>query len=436
MVSRFLLLIAGMAMANGLPLRGAPSIEITNTPPFGSFENLAGRVTDADPAQHRVIVFIYVPSAGWWSKPYCNPQLTVIQPNGTWSADITTGGSDSMATKITAILVSTNYNEPCVEGPPVLPANVLAQAIGVASVERQNPNVRWIQFSGYDWWVKASSGLAGPGPNYFSAATNNVWVDAQGRLHLGITNRSNQWQCVEIVSGRSFGFGSYRFELGSNVNQLNPNAVLGLFTWSDDPAWAHREIDVECSRWGNVADVNNSQFVVQPWDAAGHLVRYPVPGDQTNSTHIFSWQTNQILFQCQRGGYVPNPDAAKLITNWVYALTVPQPGDENVRINLWLFNGNPPMDNNEVEFVINSFQFVPLGAPEPARLSDLKLTPAGQAAFSVTGQRDRRYQIEASTNLASWVPVQTVLATNNVFEVVEPNSIAQGVRFFRAATLP
>ena len=47
---------------------------------------------------------------------------------------------------------------------------------------------------------------------------------------------------------------------------------------------------------------------------------------------------------------------------------VPQTGDENIRLNLWLFNGNAPTNSSEVEFIIKSFQFVPLGPPLPASL--------------------------------------------------------------------
>ena len=206
---------------------GSPAIVLTNVPAFGSFADLSGVVVDAAPAAHRVAVFIYVPSAGWWSKPYCDPQLTVIRPDGSWTADITTGGVDERATRITALLVGTNYSEPCVMGPATLPTNVTAQAIASATVERVDPDVRWISFSGYDWWVKTSPGLVGPGPNYFSDSTNNVWLDAQGRLHLRITNRSNLWECAEVVTRRTFGYGSYRFELNSVVNNINPSVVLG-----------------------------------------------------------------------------------------------------------------------------------------------------------------------------------------------------------------
>jgi hypothetical protein len=96
---------------------GSPAIVLTNAPAFGSLGDLSGVVVGAAPAAHRVAVFIYVPSAGWWSKPYCDLKVTVIRPDGSWTADITTGGVDEFATKITALLVGTNCGEPCVMGP-------------------------------------------------------------------------------------------------------------------------------------------------------------------------------------------------------------------------------------------------------------------------------------------------------------------------------
>ncbi len=416
---------------------GFPAIVLTNVPAFGSFSDLSGVVVEAAPAAHRVAVFIFVPSAGWWSKPYCDPQLTVIRPDGSWTADITTGPGDEYATKITALLVGTNYSEPCVKGPATLPTNVTAQAIASATVERVDPNLRWISFSGYDWWVKTSSGLIGPGPNHFSDSTNNVWLDALGRLHVRITNHSDQWQCAEVVTGRTFGYGSYRFELDSVVNNFNPSVVLGLFTWSDDPAYTHREIDIECGRWANSNDVNNAQYVVQPWDWPNHLARYAVPAGLTNSTHSFTWETNRVSYQALRGSYSPNPAPTNLISAWVFtnAADVPQPGDENVRINLWLINGNPPTDNQEVEFVIKSFDFVPLGPPLPARLTQPRLQN-GQFLFDISSQPDRRYQVQISTNLSLWQTLCTLLATNRVVTFTGTNNMAANPCFYRAITLP
>jgi hypothetical protein len=430
-----LLLFAGLLMH---PAGAAPSIVLTNVPAFGSYDNLSGIVMDASPAAHRVAVFIYVPSAGWWSKPYCDPPLTVIQPDGSWTADITTGGADASATKITALLVGTNYSEPCVMGPAVLPTNVTARALASATVERADPNVRWIRFSGYDWWVKASPDLLGPGPNHFSDSTNNVWLDALGQLHLRITNRSNQWQCAEVVSKRTFGYGSYRFELNAPVNDINPSVVLGMFTWSDDPAYTHREIDIECGRWADPDDVNNAQYVVQPWDWPGHLVRYAVPAGLTNTTHWFTWETNRVSYQSQRGSYSPAPAPTNIISAWAFTKVtdVPRTGDENVRLNFWLINGNPPTNSQEAEFVIKSFNFAPPGNPAPAVLSDPQRLPADGFRFVVNGQTDWRYQVQASTNFRDWEDLGILLATNSATGYVETNGGAFGRRFFRTITLP
>jgi len=417
---------------------GAPGIVLTNVPAFGSLDNLSGWVVDAAPSSVRLAVFIYIPSSGWWSKPYCDPQLTMIRPDGSWTTDVTTGGSDACATRITVLLVSTNYSEPCVMGPAILPTNVTAQAIASATVERLDPNARWISFSGYDWWVKTGSGLLGPGPNYFSDSTNNVWQDSMGQLHLRITNRTNQWQCAEVITRRTFGYGSYRFELNSPVNDINPSVVLGLFTWSDDPAYTHREIDIECGRWADTNDSNNAQYVVQPWDWAGHLVRYYVPAGLTNSTHLFTWETNRVTYQSERGSYSPAPASTNMIYAWAFtnAGDVPQTGDENVRLNLWLITGTPPTDGKEAEFIIKSFTFVPLGVPQPAVLSSLQRFPAGHIRLTVNGQTDRRYQVQASTNLHDWLDRCLLLATNCATDLFDTNSAGFDQCFFRTITLP
>jgi len=416
--------------------QGGPGIIITNLPPYDSTNNLGGVVLNALPAAFRVAVFIDVPGYGWVTKPTCAQSLTPIQSDGSWTADITTGGSDQLATRIAALLVSTNYNQPCVLGSNSIPTNIFAQAVASAVVTRTYPGPRWLSFSGYDWWVKASTDPLGPGPNYFSDSTNNIWLDGQGQLHLRITNRSNQWQCAELVSARTFGYGSYRFQLASPVDNLNRNAVLGLFTWSDDPAYAYREIDLECTRLGNATDTNNAQFVVQPYFLTGHLARIAVPAGQTNAALLFTWETNRVSFQSQRGSFSPNPSPANVISNWTYSLTVPQTGDENVRINLWLMNGVAPSDTNEVEVVISSFQFMPLGAPQPALLTNAARPSGNSFRFALCGDFDRRYQVQASTNLAAWQDLGTLLATNTSMSFTDANPPALGRRCYRAITMP
>jgi hypothetical protein len=414
----------------------SPSILITNVPPFGSFENLAGTVSNAVPADFRVAVFIYVPGAGWFTKPYCAQPLTVIQPNASWTTDVTTGGSDERATKIAALLVGTNYNEPCVLGLPALPTNVLQQAKDQAIVTRDDPNVRRFDFSGVEWLVKSSSSPVGPGPNLFSDTINNVWLDTQGRLHLRIANQGTQWQCAEIFSRRSFGHGLYRFYIDSVINNFDPGVVFGLLTYSDDPAFAHREIDFEFSRWDNAADPNNAQFVVQPFDTPNHLLRYRVPAGMAASTHSFKWETNRITFQSLSGHFAVSPGPTNVIRQWTYTSQVPLAGDEVVHLNLWLINGNPPANGNEAEVVVTRFEFVPPGDPQPANFTRVEAQTDGTTHLSLDTQPDRRYDLQISTNLFQWQSLGELLATNSVTVFTDTNAVPDGLRFYRALTLP
>src|SRR4029453_2522245 len=132
---------------------------------------------------------------------------------------------------------------------------------------------RTVEFSGYTWQVKSSEEGVGPGPNYFSDSPDNVWVDSSGLLHLKLTYLKGRWYCAELINTQSLGLGRYSFQLGSPVSDLDPNVVLGLFTWSDYPAYNNREIDIESSRGANADAVTNGRYVVQPYRRTGNLRR-------------------------------------------------------------------------------------------------------------------------------------------------------------------
>lgn len=207
-----------------------------------------------------------------------------------------------------------------------------------------------VAFSGYSWAVKSSTGLVGPGPNVFSSSPENVWVDAAGQLHLRITSRAGRWLSAEVFLDRSLGYGTYRFKIASPVGDLDPNAVLGLFTWNDDPAFNHRELNVEFARWGNAGDPTNAQYVVQPHDHAGNLSRFLEPLSAP-SVHAFTWGSKGVNFA--------STDAAgRTIANWRYTGSdVPRAGGERTHINLWLNRGLPPANGAEVEVVLSEFSF-------------------------------------------------------------------------------
>lgn len=238
----------------------------------------------------------------------------------------------------------------------VLAATALAGAPALAKGKPSGGDggPRIVRFAGFDWDVKDSGRRqVGPGPNLFSGAPESVWVDDAGRLHLRIRRAGNRWYAAEVVCRASLGHGRYRFVLDSDVHALAPSIVVGLFTWSDDSTDNHREIDVEVARWGDAADPTNAQFVVQPYDTPGNLLRFVVPAGPTR--HAFTWTPDAVAFESAAG-----PDGTTPIADWVYAgPDVPSEGDENPRINLWMFRGAAPADGQPVELVVRDFVFEP-----------------------------------------------------------------------------
>jgi hypothetical protein len=215
---------------------------------------------------------------------------------------------------------------------------------------------RSIVFSDRTWLAK--TGVSGPGPNRFSDAADNVWVDTYGRLHVRITHRDGDWYCPEVVATESLGYGTYRFEVEGLVGDLDPNVVLGLFTWSDDPAYDHRELDIELARWGNPF-APNGQFTVEPNTPSVRHFTFEQPAMAVPATFVLAWRSDRAIFQSLVRDPVGLPDADSLVAEQTFADGIPAAGGEHARINLWLHEGRPPTDGAEVEAIIRRFDFTP-----------------------------------------------------------------------------
>lgn len=221
-------------------------------------------------------------------------------------------------------------------------------------IAHDNPST--IEFSGYEWTIKSSSGgKIGPGPNFFDG--ESVRVDSLG-LHLRIVNKQGHFSCGEIASKRSFGYGTYRFYVDSNVEDLAPNVVLGLFTWADDPQYAHRELDIELGRWGDL-EKDNAQFVVQAHTFAGDMIRFAIPPTMKASIHTFTWAPGKVNFRSEEGNANAPSTGTSLVRQHTFTQRVPPAGGENARINLWLVSGRPP-GPGKTEVTIKRFEFIPL----------------------------------------------------------------------------
>lgn len=214
------------------------------------------------------------------------------------------------------------------------------------------PGPTSIEWSGYTWMVKSHSRKIGPGPNFFSAA-NVSHVGATDDLRLTVQRAGRKWTTAEVIADTSLGYGTYTWTIAS-APDFDPNVVLGMFTWNDDPAYAHREVDIEFAKWGNAADPTNGQYVVQPWDAPDHDHRWTQPQGLTNTIHSFTWAPGRVDFLSTTSAGAP-------IAAYTYAGSdVPVPGGENPRINLWLFRGAAPMNGQPAEVIFDSFRFTAL----------------------------------------------------------------------------
>ena len=325
------------------------SIDNVSASSFGSLPGyVSGRVTGVSPSTYKVAVLIFVEGLGFYSKPYCNQTTSPLASDGSFSVLITTGGIDQYANYIAILAVPASANVPCYLAESGVPVALEQQAVAEVLFSRPNPNQREIQFSGESWVVKSSAGRVGPGGNYFSDSSDNVFVDTLGKLHLRITNRNGVWYCAEIISKRVIGFGQYSVQIETPPD-FDPNVVPGFFSWADAERLS-REIDlIELSRFGNASDPNNAQNVVQPYTTAGNQLRFLLPSIAP-TVHRMTWLSNSLTFQS-------SDQNGSVLHQWNYAGQPPAPDSSrlNFRMNLWLFA--PPSDGKEAEIVISKFSF-------------------------------------------------------------------------------
>lgn len=334
---------------NGCATRQAatrPSIEFSIIPPASeggpdTVARIAGRVTGARPGQ-RIVLFA---KAGiWWVQPTRDEPFTTIQPDFTWTT------STHLGTEYAALLVEAGYRPPpTLEALPPEGRDVVAiKTIAGEKYEQAAPKT--IQFSGYDWQVRNARSERGGRTNAYS--NTNAWTDANGFLHLRITQNAGEWNCAEVKLSRSLGYGTYRFVV-RDVSQLEPAAVLSMFTWDEaDAGQNHREMNIELARWGDPAS-KNAQFVVQPYYVPANVVRFDVPAGPL--THSLRWQPGQAAFKTVRGTAPNGPGIAEQ----TFTTGIPVPGDETIHLTLFIFgNATNPLQK-DVEVVIEKFEYLP-----------------------------------------------------------------------------
>jgi hypothetical protein len=255
---------------------------------------------------------------------------------------------------------------------------------------------------GRTWFVKDSGGASWlPGPCRWSADSSRVFVDDAGQVHLNVAPDAgcHDWMSTEVWDTAARGSGTYAFSVSGPFKSLDPQVTLGVFVFDEDaPAqWHFREIDFEVGKWGQPADPNDIQFVVQPYTTPGNLRRMSLAGAADYGgawgpagggdcveygpdgfggalwqrlTLVLQWYTTpgypSLLRWLVLDGHHALADVASgaargsLLGGWDFPFPdrVPPPGDERVRFNLWQANwGGVPERGRRVHVVITNYEF-------------------------------------------------------------------------------
>jgi hypothetical protein len=239
-------------------------------------------------------------------------------------------------------------------------------------------------FSGRWWTIKKYEDITwGPGPNYFSANPNHVWVDEKDRLHMTISPFDGKWFATEIISADTMGYGTYRFTILGDFVNMPENVTLGLFTWDDNTFYeaGNSEVDIELSKWGVDSTIQTINYAVQPvafgpvYEERHHNPIIDNPEILNGlTTHEFTWLPNKISWRSYEG---EKPDEAKLISSWEFdntnqarvknengnssePIVIPKPGETtNTRINYWLqtYISRSPTDGQAQEIMVTNFEY-------------------------------------------------------------------------------
>lgn len=300
----------------------------------------AGTITNSLPGDH-VVIYAFS-GQQWWVQPTALEPFTAVQADGSWSAQIHLGH------KYAALLVRGGYDAAAKRPSlPSLSRKIWAEAVA-DGVAQPPAKVKTLHFSGYDWnALETMKDIGGKAHRY---DPDNVWVDAEGRMHLRLFRTKYEWVCSDVSTQRSLGYGTYRFDL-ENPGALDPSAMLSLNTWTDDvDNQNHHELEVHVSRWGN-PESKNAEFVVEPYYVPSNVYRFEMPAGPMSA--IFHWVPGSAAFTAQR------PGTQTPVATWNFTTNVPTSGPERIHVSLCEYAYGHVSLQRDTEVVLDRFQFLP-----------------------------------------------------------------------------
>ena len=328
----------------------APSIEFAHIPPAAqggreSVDTISGRVRNARPNQR---IVVYAHAGPWWVQPWPDHPFIPINPDSTWSTETHLGF------EYAALLVEPDYYPlPMIDVAPIQGGSVALVTIVKGVGTPQFAPTGSLKFSGYDWAVRTIANDKGGMNNLFDP--ENAWTDASGALHMQIKKKSGRWSCAEIYLNHSLGYGTYSITV-RDTSHLEPAAVFTMYTFEDSAGEQHyREMDVEVSRWGDAANKNNAQYVIQPFYTPGNVSAFKAPPGTL--THVLRWESGHTTFKTFRGRSAGV--GAQLVSQHEFTSGIPSPGKAIPRLIFYIVASDKNPLQKPSEVVVEKFEYLP-----------------------------------------------------------------------------
>lgn len=201
-----------------------------------------------------------------------------------------------------------------------------------------------INFAGLTWDVSEYGN--------FTADPGSVYVDIEGKLHVKVRQVNGSWKDCEVVGQKYIGYGTYKFVIDSDMTNLDPNLVLGLFSFFNNPA-TNQEVDIEFAHFFN-NPLSNVGFTVQPGPATEVNQKSWTIAEKGKTCHVFNWGPFGIDFASYAG-----EDTNGQQLQYFHTDLKRDPTNVRAIINFWQFAGKAPAQETEV--IISDFQYIPLG---------------------------------------------------------------------------
>jgi hypothetical protein len=114
-------------------------------------------------------------------------------------------------------------------------------------------------------------------------------------------------------------------------------------------------MDVEVSRWGDAANRNNAQYVIQPFYTPANVFAFAVPSG--TMTYVLRWESGHATFKTFRGRSAVA--GAQLVSEHEFTSGIPEPGKAIPRLIFYVVASDKNPMQKPSEVVVEKFEYLP-----------------------------------------------------------------------------